>query len=152
MQARAYALCLGGIETPRALLNCRSQLPNGIGNEHDLVGRYFCDRPTVATADLLLAGSVGDEPICFAPTAEFAAAHRFANFSLTIEPREVHALDLEDALTTTASCLTPGIQRHAAARPAPGATASGAASTSLPSATTRRRIRSHASASRSSRR
>ena len=111
VQARAYALCMGGIETPRALLNCRSQLPNGIGNEHDLVGRYFCDRPTVATADLLLAGSVGDEPICFAPTAEFAAAHRFANFSLTIEPREVHALDLEDALTTTAACLTPGIQR-----------------------------------------
>ena len=111
VQARAYALCLGGLENPRALLNCRSQLPQGIGNERDLVGRYFCDRPTVATADLLLAGPVGDDPICFAPTPEFAAAHRFANFSLSIEPRQVHALDLEDALTATASCLTPGIQR-----------------------------------------
>ncbi|MFO1143973.1 MAG: GMC family oxidoreductase [Amaricoccus sp.] len=111
VRARAYALCMGGLENPRALLNCRSQRPMGIGNEHDLVGRYFCDRPTVATADLLLAGPFGDEVVCFAPTPEFAAAQRLANFSISIEPRTVHPLDLEDALTATASCLTPGIQR-----------------------------------------
>ena len=45
VQARRYALCLGGLENPGSLLNCRSQVPGGIGNAHDLVGRYFCEHP-----------------------------------------------------------------------------------------------------------
>ena len=48
VRARAFAICLGGAGRMRgALLNCRSQMPQGIGNDHDLVGRFFCDRPTV---------------------------------------------------------------------------------------------------------
>ena len=43
--ARAYALCCGGIENPRLLLNLTSQVPAGIGNQNDLVGRYFSDHP-----------------------------------------------------------------------------------------------------------
>ena len=56
------------MENPRALLNFRSQMPAGIGNGHDVVGRYFCDRPTVYTSNLLLAdvgahaGADGKEP------------------------------------------------------------------------------------------
>ena len=38
-------LALGGLENPRALLNFRDQKPNGIGNDNDLVGRYFCEHP-----------------------------------------------------------------------------------------------------------
>jgi choline dehydrogenase-like flavoprotein len=45
VQARAYALCCGGIENPRLLLNFRSQIPAGIGNQNDLVGRYYNDHP-----------------------------------------------------------------------------------------------------------
>ena len=32
VRARVFVLCLGGIENPRALLNCASQIPAGIGN------------------------------------------------------------------------------------------------------------------------
>ena len=39
--ARAYALCCGGIENARLLLNFTSQVAAGIGNQNDLVGRYF---------------------------------------------------------------------------------------------------------------
>src|SRR6188472_3154894 len=46
--ARAFALCMGGLENARTLLNCRDQVAAGIGNGSDLVGRYFCDRPAVA--------------------------------------------------------------------------------------------------------
>ena len=46
--ARHYALCLGGLETPRFLLNANSQMPMGIGNQHDQVGRYFCERPDLS--------------------------------------------------------------------------------------------------------
>lgn len=38
-----YVLALGGIENARALLNANRQVPQGIGNEADLVGRYFME-------------------------------------------------------------------------------------------------------------
>ena len=40
---KAFVLALGGIENPRLLLNCRDQLPQGIGNNRDLVGRFFME-------------------------------------------------------------------------------------------------------------
>lgn len=41
--ADVYVLALGGIENARMLLNANSQIAAGIGNEHDLVGRYFME-------------------------------------------------------------------------------------------------------------
>jgi choline dehydrogenase-like flavoprotein len=46
VKAKAFVLCAGGIETARLLLANRKQRPNGIGNEHDLVGRFFQDHPS----------------------------------------------------------------------------------------------------------
>ena len=43
VRAKYFALCLGGIENPRALLNTQGTDRHAIGNEHDLVGRYFCE-------------------------------------------------------------------------------------------------------------
>lgn len=45
--AECVLLCTGGIETPRLLLTNAQQAPEGIGNEHDLVGRFFHDHPNV---------------------------------------------------------------------------------------------------------
>lgn len=42
-RARVFVLCVGGIETARVLLSNNRQQANGIGNQHDLVGRYFQD-------------------------------------------------------------------------------------------------------------
>ncbi|MBA2318851.1 MAG: GMC family oxidoreductase [Euzebyales bacterium] len=42
--ARLFVLAGGGIDNPRLLLASRSRQRNGIGNEHDLVGRYFMER------------------------------------------------------------------------------------------------------------
>ena len=46
VRAKAFVLCAGGIETARLLLSNRKQRFNGIGNEHDLVGRFFQDHPS----------------------------------------------------------------------------------------------------------
>lgn len=43
VRARSFVLCVGGIETARVLLSSNRQHPRGIGNDHDLVGRYFQD-------------------------------------------------------------------------------------------------------------
>lgn len=43
VEARLYVLCCGGIENARMLLVSTGAHPQGIGNEHDLVGRYFME-------------------------------------------------------------------------------------------------------------
>ncbi|MFN8233364.1 MAG: GMC family oxidoreductase [Actinomycetota bacterium] len=42
---RVVVLAVGGIDNPRLLLASRSRFPNGIGNAHDLVGRFFLEHP-----------------------------------------------------------------------------------------------------------
>jgi choline dehydrogenase-like flavoprotein len=43
VRARVFVLALGGIENPRLLLVSDRVHANGIGNQHDLVGRFFME-------------------------------------------------------------------------------------------------------------
>jgi choline dehydrogenase-like flavoprotein len=43
--ARRWVLACGGIENARLLLLSDGENPAGLGNEHDLVGRFFADHP-----------------------------------------------------------------------------------------------------------
>lgn len=52
VRARQYVLCTGGIETPRLLLASNTQRTAGLGNEHDLVGRYFQDHTAIDAGEL----------------------------------------------------------------------------------------------------
>ena len=45
VKAKAYVLAAGGIENARLLLASRSVMPQGLGNAHDQVGRYFMEHP-----------------------------------------------------------------------------------------------------------
>ncbi|MBW4660926.1 MAG: GMC family oxidoreductase, partial [Drouetiella hepatica Uher 2000/2452] len=45
IKAKAIILCCGGIENARLLLASNRTLPNGVGNEHDTVGRFLMDHP-----------------------------------------------------------------------------------------------------------
>ncbi len=45
VRARHYLLAAGGIENPRILLASNSVMEAGVGNQHDLVGRYFMEHP-----------------------------------------------------------------------------------------------------------
>lgn len=59
--AKLYVIALGGIENARALLLSDAVTPGGIGNENDLVGRYFMDHPVIEALD-------------FYPSADFIRA------------------------------------------------------------------------------
>jgi len=50
--AKSYVLAAGGIDNPRLLLASNDVLPAGIGNDHDLVGRFFADHIQLDTAGL----------------------------------------------------------------------------------------------------
>lgn len=51
-QAKQYILCGGTLETARLLLASRNVCPTGVGNTHDLVGRYFQDHISFRAAEL----------------------------------------------------------------------------------------------------
>lgn len=54
VHASVFVLCAGGIETPRLLLASRSVAPQGVGNRHDVVGRYLLDHPRCTLAEIAL--------------------------------------------------------------------------------------------------
>lgn len=43
--AARFVLACGGLETARLLLASRGVMPQGVGNDHDTVGRYYMDHP-----------------------------------------------------------------------------------------------------------
>lgn len=47
VEAKIFVMAGGGLENARLLLSSNGQVPCGIGNEHDLVGRFFMEHPHV---------------------------------------------------------------------------------------------------------
>ncbi|HRO12191.1 GMC oxidoreductase [Amaricoccus sp.] len=100
IRARAYALCCGGIENARLLLNFTSQVPEGVGNRGGWVGRCFADHPHFLIAECVLRVLVREREF-YAPTELFMTEHACLNFGLRLEPRwiwpyELPALARED--------------------------------------------------------
>lgn len=52
LHAQQFVLAAGGIENPRLLLASNKTHPTGLGNAHDLVGRFFMDHPRLATGSV----------------------------------------------------------------------------------------------------
>jgi choline dehydrogenase-like flavoprotein len=52
VQAKYFVLAASGIENPRLLLLSNRRHANGLGNQHDVVGRYFMEHPRLVTGIL----------------------------------------------------------------------------------------------------
>jgi choline dehydrogenase-like flavoprotein len=52
--AKKYVLAMGGIENPRLLLLSDKIQKTGLGNQHDLVGRYFADHPYLSNLGFIV--------------------------------------------------------------------------------------------------
>ena len=50
--AEHFVVCCGGIETARVLLLSTNRSESGIGNDHDLIGRYFQDHPGFSVGEI----------------------------------------------------------------------------------------------------
>ena len=84
VRARFHALCAGGIENARLLLAASSQEPRGIGNRHDLVGRFFNEHPTFTVGDVLYEATVPPGVEFYAPTPGFMAEAGVLNAGLRL--------------------------------------------------------------------
>jgi choline dehydrogenase-like flavoprotein len=71
VKARHYVIAAGGVENARLLLLSDRVQPAGLGNEHDLVGRYFMDHIHFPAATLALSAQAAR-----ALTAHFRSAGR----------------------------------------------------------------------------
>ncbi len=93
----AVVLAAGGIENARVLLASRADRPGGVGNEHDMVGRFFMEHLHVPAGHLLAAANAG---LSFyrkafykgvrirgvvTPTAAAQDRHRLLSTSIAIE-------------------------------------------------------------------
>lgn len=98
--ASAYILAAGGIENPRILLASRSVVPVGLGNDDDLVGRFFMEHPhgrggrivTASAWEILSAfGERRQHGLPFAPlltpSADFQRTHGILNSAVTVAVR-----------------------------------------------------------------
>ena len=111
--ADAYCLCLGGLENPRLLLSADRQIPQGIGNRHDLVGRYFCEHPAVRSARVLLKRKPAREKYPFAATPELLEREGLLDFHMMLEARATAPQPFRRALASGLQCLDPFTERLA---------------------------------------
>ncbi|MCW3837116.1 GMC oxidoreductase [Sphingomonas canadensis] len=100
IQARRYVLAAGGLEVPRLLLASNHVRQAGIGNAHDLVGRYFSTHPKADMAALVLRRGVGVHHPLYSDqrigptlaragigfTAEFQRRHQLPNHYVQLSP------------------------------------------------------------------
>ncbi len=112
--ARAFVLAAGGIENPRLLLASRSRMhPEGIGNQHDLVGRFFTEHPHLVDGFFLpsdpelAAGYYGHHVTdaggfegLLTASEETLRSEQLQNLSITLAPtarRSASALEAENS-------------------------------------------------------
>lgn len=99
--ARRVVIAAGGIENPRILLNCNRQMKAGLGNQHDLVGRFFAEHFDHLCGWMVLEDDFADavlvdfppgtmprpRKLYYSATREFARKHEILDFAITAIPR-----------------------------------------------------------------
>ena len=120
VKPRMIVLAAGAMENARLLLCSHDVMASGIGNQNDLVGRFFADHPTPRDVASLVVFA-GALPACYgtavtldngavmraaiSPTAGFCRKNRIMGSLTTVE----NAIDLDDtgraAVVTTALAL-----------------------------------------------
>jgi len=130
LKARLVVLATGGIENARMLLTANDR--RGLGNEHDLVGRYFSERLSFHGGHVVLDGSVSNADLAMLhrpPGVEAGGGLRVSDdlqrergllncaFFLMPRPRAVTRESLRSLSTLRKSRsrrpLVPGVARHA---------------------------------------
>lgn len=111
IRARAFVIAAGGIENPRILLNCDRQISGGLGNQADLVGRFFTEHLHYMVGKFILEDTTRNQIFedwrhrkilgrFFTPSKSFQHTERILNFGLRFEPSppEEHQMGFHEKL------------------------------------------------------
>lgn len=118
VEAADVVLATGGIEVARMLLACNRDRPAGLGNDNDLVGRFFADHPHLAVPVVLADQDLGLYEISAREVQHDSGAPRkvLAMAALTPRPEVAAALSLQGlgAVLDFSSTVEagPGIEPH----------------------------------------
>ncbi|WP_299958621.1 FAD-dependent oxidoreductase [uncultured Modestobacter sp.] len=105
LSADQVVLATGGLEPARLLLASDRQLPEGIGNAHGLVGRYFQDHPKTKRAvlrpspalrrmaDWLATDPLPRDQLLFGLSLEEQRRHRLLDHAVSVRPVFDYELD-----------------------------------------------------------
>ncbi len=79
VEAQRVVLTAGALESARLLLTSRGVRPEGLGNDHGLVGRFFADHPHVVSGRIRIArpASTGRPPVAALDLGLRGAGARF---------------------------------------------------------------------------
>lgn len=98
--AKVFVLAMNGIETPRLMLAANTQQPAGIGNQNDVVGRFFMEHPHFHRCGLMLIPDKNNYPALYTheakrqkgtlaalcPSRELQTRDEILNYSATVDP------------------------------------------------------------------
>jgi choline dehydrogenase-like flavoprotein len=122
VQARYYVLATGGLENARLLLASRSVQEAGLGNQHDLVGRFFMDHVYFSQMTAVVVRKMktfkayrrkknaelgGRAQVVLSFTPEFRRKHGLLDSQLRLEYPPKKMPDLYEAIARTTRILTP---------------------------------------------
>lgn len=119
-----YVLALGGIENVRLLLNSNRQVPAGIGNHSDLVGRCFMESLNVPIGRFLVTDLNfwrGDKGVPLVPSEALMRQRGIGNGSVSFEPniseatafRSYGRLRVLREFMHQTGCMTPAVMNLA---------------------------------------
>lgn len=107
VQARRYALCCGGIENARLLLNFDSQAPGGIGNRYDLVGRHFAEHPAFFLGEMIYEEQPAADSVFFTPTEAFMAENETLGLVIRLTHQPPPKTTLAREVARSLECAAP---------------------------------------------
>ncbi len=108
VRARVYVLATGGLENARMLLLSNQAIPAGLGNQHDLVGRFFMEHPHFLSPAQIVVGDQKRLPYIFShrvyakgrtahatfsPPEEFLRQRQLLNAIITVGDAGVYHTD-----------------------------------------------------------
>ena len=84
ISADKFVLCLGGIETPRFLLNCNKQIASGIGNTTDMVGRCFMEHLNVPMGTFIYRDEANTDGIQLYADEDFVRDQKIGKSNISL--------------------------------------------------------------------
>ncbi len=110
VRARHFVLACGAMQNARLLLASNSQAPAGLGNDHDLVGRFFMEHIEVESARLMLPSP---KPMKLY-TVDIFRTRSAAELALTAnKQRELQVLNGTTSMRKASLAQSPlGIERY----------------------------------------